>query len=133
MSMLLISSVLFGLFIIAVRLPLALAPAETLQFYKERVFGSRVGGRVFGAMMGALGVPMAVSAQGVEGTLPVFVGFFGMAFIFVMIVLMVVPGPFMRFAADVMDGLGARVMQVLGVLGVAFGVAWIYFSVVHLS
>ena len=56
MSMLLISSVLFGLFIIAVRVPLALAPAETLQFYKERVFGSRVGGRVFGAMMGALGL-----------------------------------------------------------------------------
>ena len=133
MSLLLVSSVLFGLFIIAVRGPFALAPADTLQFYRERVFGSPARGRMVGALMGALGTLMFVSAQGVQGTFPGLIAFIGGAFVFGMVAMMIAPGPFTRFAMAIMDGLGAKVLRVLGVLGVVFGVGWIYFCVVYLA
>lgn len=133
MALLLMSSVLFGLFVIAARGPFIFAPADTLQFYRTRVFGSDVRGRMAGALVGALGTLMFVSAQGVQGTFTGFVTLFGGALVFGMIALMVVPSASMRLVLAVMDWLGAPVLRSDGVLGVVFGVAWIYFSLVYLS
>ena len=133
MSLLLASSVLFGLFVIAVRGPFVFAPAEALEFYRERVFGSPARGRMVGALMGALGVPMFVSAQGVQGTFPGLITLVGAAFVFWMIALIVAPGPFLRLVLAIMDLFGAQALRVAGVGGVVFGVAWIYFSFTQLS
>ena len=60
MSILLLASVLLGLFVIAARGPLIFAPAETLQFYRQK---PRI--RTVAALMGAVGLSMFLSAQNV--------------------------------------------------------------------
>lgn len=133
MSLLLVSSVLFGLFIIAARGPFIFAPAATLRFYREHLFGSAPRGRMLGALLGALGTPMVLSAQNVDGTLPGFILLIGMVFVSAMILLLLAPGPVLRFVLSIMDLFSAPVLRVVGVISVVFGVAWIYFSFAQLS
>ena len=132
MSVLLVSSVLFGLLIIAIRGPLIFAPVETLQFYKQRVFGSHSSRIMLGALMGAIGISMFLSAQDVEGAFPGFVSFIGMVLVGAMIVLIIAPGPFVRFVFSVMDMVGTRVLRGHGIISVVGAAVWIYLCFVLL-
>ena len=126
MNSLLVSSVLFGVLVIAARGPFAFAPDGALQFYRQRLLGSAAIGRTLGLLLGALGAFMCVSAQGEGEVLPGIVFLLGMALVVAMVVLMTAPGPVTRFVLWVMEMLSAPVLRLHGILGVVFGVVWIY-------
>ena len=126
MNSLLVSSVLFGALVIAARGPFVVAPDEALQFYRRRLCGSAAGGRTLGALLGGLGAFMYWSAQGAGGALPGFVLLLGMVQIASMVVLMIAPDPATRFGLWVMEMVGVPVLRGLGILGIVFGVVWIY-------
>ena len=72
MNTLLLSSVLFGVLIVAARGPFALAPAKALQFYRQRVFGSDATGRAIAGLMGTIGITMLLSARMSRACFPGF-------------------------------------------------------------
>ena len=132
MNMLLLSSVLFGTFIIAARGPFALAPGKALQFYRHRLLGSDATGRSFAGLLGAIGIVMFSSARDVEGVFPGILVLLGMALVGAMVVLMSAPRPVMRFVLWFLGGFSAPALRAFGVVNLVFGVVWIYYSVVYL-
>ena len=120
MNTLLLSSVLFGVFIVAARGPFALAPDRALQFYKS----SPTVVRASAGLLGALGLAMVLAAQNVDGTFPSVASYVGVFAALVAILLMIMPSLPGRF----LGRNGTSVLRARGILGVVFGVVWIYFS-----
>ncbi len=130
--MLLLSSVLFGTFIIAARGPFAVAPAKALQFYRQKVFGSAAGGRAIAGLLGTIGITL-LSARDVEGVFPGILVLMGMALVGTAVVLMSAPRPVTRFTLWFLEGFSAPALRAFGVMNIVIGVVWIYYSVVYFS
>ena len=119
MGILLLASVLLGLFVIATRGPLVFAPAETLQFYRQK---PRL--RMVAALMGAVGVSIFLSAQNVEGTFPSVAYYVGIVVALAMTFVVIAPGFIIRF----LDTLPTEAVRARGLAGVIVAVVWIYAS-----
>ena len=119
MSILLLASVLLGLFVIAARGPLIFAPAETLQFYRQK---PRI--RTVAALMGAVGLSMFLSAQNVEGTFPSVAYYVGIVVALAMAFVVIAPG----FIIRLLDPFPTWALRARGLAGVIVAVVWIYAS-----
>ena len=125
MSELAIVSVVVGTLIVATRGPLVVAPVATLGAYRWLLASdSRV--RVLGVCGMVLGLALALSARGVEGTAAGFLEGFGWVMVVgVLLLLMVFPRFYRELAASVFDAI-EDAAPALGALGVAFGILFIY-------
>ncbi len=132
MNMLIFSSVLFGVFIMAARGPFAFAPDRALQFYRQRLLGSDARARAMAGLVGTMGILMFLSARDVEGVFPGILVLLGMALVVAMVVLMSAPGPVMRFVLWLLEGFSAPALRAFGVINLVFGVVWVYYSVIYL-
>ncbi len=129
MNMLLLSSVLFGVLVMAGRGPYLFAPAGTLQFYRQ-LSRSDKKCRILGVVMGALGLAMSVSASGAAGTLAVVVFVIGLALVFWMIVFMTAPRFPMQLVFFILEAFSTQALRVFGFLNLVFASVWIYYSFV---
>ncbi len=123
MNSLLISSVLFGLCSVAMRGAGMVAPAATRRFISHT---TRLRG--LGALIGALGLWMSLSAQHVEGTFASIAYIVGIAVGVTMMAVMLAPDPLIRLLGRVPVGF----IRARGVAGFVAGVAWVIASFVYL-
>ena len=125
MSALAIASIAFGVLIIATRGPLVFAPVATLGAYRG-LLASDARVRILGALVMVLGLALALSARGVEGTAAGILGGLGWIMLGMAVLLLIAfPCFYRELAVSVIDAI-EDAAPAIGALGVAIGVLFVY-------
>jgi small neutral amino acid transporter SnatA (MarC family) len=126
-----ILSIVIGALTIAVRGPLAIAPAATLRVY-TRLTTSRSLTRVMALAFAPLAVAIFALPLG-RGALADFLRLFGLFFVSGCLWLLISPGTYTLFANAVIDfaedSTDDAIIRLIGIMATAIGVAMIYWGI----
>ncbi len=131
MSELSLVYVAIGILVVAVRGPLVFAPAATIDLYR-RLLATDARVRVMGVAVGAVGLALIAEGRG-SGIATQILFTFGWFMAAVALFFVILPAPYRRLAASVLDfaaGISSSVSRVAGMIGVLIGAFLIYLGFV---
>ena len=132
MDSLSIMCIVLGTLTIVSRGPLIFAPSATLRFYDRWMFSTNARFRVFGVVFATLAMALLFSDFG-EGVLAGLLHTFGWFMATVALLFLVLPNVFRRFFQTIFGyiekSVDERIMRIVGLLSVVFGLALIYVGV----
>ena len=130
-----IVSIALGVLVACARLPLALAPAATLRWFKRLIETNR-NLRIFGAALVVLGATLVWAGSTADTTLASVLEFFGWLIIAISTFLLVIfPAAYRAFAIGLLppdDEENLRGWRLIGILGTIAGLVLIYFGALAL-
>ena len=132
MDSLSIMCIVLGTLTIVSRGPLIFAPSATLRFYDRWLLSTNARFRVFGVVFATLAMALLFSDFG-EGVLAGLLHTFGWFMAAVALLFLVLPNVFRRFFQTIFGyiekSVDERIMRIVGLLAVVFGLALIYVGV----
>ena len=125
-----VASIIMGIVIIAARGPMMFAPRAVIEFFKRGVLSSNARIRYMGLVVSSFGAGMILAAWGHSQITAYVIWISGWIVTPVSVVfLLVFPSTYKKVAA-VVFGFNIAFFRVLGFVGVAMGVGFIYLGVI---
>ena len=120
----------FGVLIVTTRLPLVVAPQASVRFIR-RWIESNAAVRTLGAVFAPLGIWLAASAWGLEGTAASLLGALGWWISAASSWLLLSPMSYRRVVESLLRSVEEAALRALGAIGVAMGLAlvWVAFVI----